>query len=66
MGDGSGRATRVRVPVRGVAVFHGDDGAMHGTIENLSRRGALISLGVLPDDGSLDVELQLGHRQSVG
>jgi len=56
----SERRRAQRIPVRGVAVLHGDDGAMHGSIENLSRRGALISLGGLPDDGALDVELRLG------
>jgi hypothetical protein len=57
------RRNALRVPVRGVAVFYAEDGATHGTIENLSSTGALVSLRGVPPDGrdeSLDVELKLG------
>ncbi len=57
----SERRRALRVPVRGVAVFYGEDGAMHGTIENLSSSGALLSVAGVPFDESLDVELKLGH-----
>ena len=63
MGDleWSERRRALRVPVRGVAVFYAEDGAMHGTIENLSSSGALVSVAGVPFDESLDVELKLGH-----
>jgi hypothetical protein len=59
MGDERRRA--LRVPVRGVAVFHGDGGALHGTIENLSAGGALIALSGDHQAASRDVELKLGE-----
>lgn len=54
------RRSALRVPVRGVAVFHKEDGAVHGTIENLSSSGALVSVRGVPTDGLHDVELKLG------
>ena len=57
MGD---RRRALRVPMRGVAVFHGGEGATLGTIENLSASGALVNVAGLPSDDSLDVELKLG------
>jgi hypothetical protein len=62
MGDltWSERRRALRVPVRGVAVFYAEDGAVHGTIENLSSTGALVSVAGLPSDQALDVELKLG------
>jgi hypothetical protein len=57
----SERRRAMRVPVRGVAVFYAEDGAMHGTIENLSSSGALVSVAGVPFDDSLDVELKLGE-----
>jgi hypothetical protein len=33
---------------------------MHGTIENLSKSGALVSVAGVPTDDALDVELKLG------
>lgn len=58
----SERRRALRVPVRGVAVFYGEDGAMHGRIENLSKSGALVSVaGVPTDDDDFDVELKLGE-----
>ena len=61
MGDERRRA--LRVPVRGVAVFHtpGDEGAVHGIIENLSSSGALISLSGEHANPPTDVELKLGQ-----
>ncbi len=57
----SERRRAMRVPVRGVAVFYGEDGAMHGRIENLSESGALVSLaGLLANEDAFDVELKLG------
>ena len=56
----SERRRALRVPVRGVAVFYAEEGAMHGTIENLSSSGALVSVAGVPFDESLDVELKLG------
>jgi hypothetical protein len=41
---GSERRRAMRVPVRGVAVFYAEDGALHGRIENLSESGALVSV----------------------
>jgi hypothetical protein len=59
---GDERRGALRVPVRGVAVFHtpGGDGALHGIIENLSATGALISLSGEHDNPPTDVELKLG------
>lgn len=56
----SERRRALRVPVRGVAVFYAEDGAMHGTIENLSSSGALVTVAGVPFDENLDVELKLG------
>ena len=58
----SERRRALRVPVRGVAVFYAEDGAIHGTIENLSSSGALLSVAGVPFDDNLDVELKLGHE----
>ena len=58
----SERRRALRVPVRGVAVFYAEDGAMHGTIENLSSSGALVSVAGVPYDDNLDVELKLGDE----
>lgn len=44
------RRSALRVPVRGVAVFYAEDGATHGTIENLSASGALVSVAGVPND----------------
>jgi PilZ domain-containing protein len=62
MGDlaWSERRSALRVPVRGVAVFYAEDGATHGTIENLSSSGALVSVAGVPSEQALDVELKLG------
>ena len=62
MGDLAERRSALRVPVRGVAVFYGEDGATHGTIENLSSSGALVSVRGMPSDQDLDLELKLGDE----
>ncbi|HEY1813148.1 MAG TPA: PilZ domain-containing protein [Kofleriaceae bacterium] len=59
MGDERRRA--LRVPVRGVVVFHADGDTLHGTIENVSASGALVSLSGDHDGAPPDVELKLGH-----
>lgn len=56
----SERRRALRVPVRGVAVFYAEDGATHGTIENLSTSGALVTVAGVPAEAALDVELKLG------
>jgi len=59
-----------RVTMRGTAVFYGEDGATCGTIENVSRGGALIRFvgahdGVAdPAARLLDVELELGNESA--
>lgn len=58
----SERRRALRVPVRGVAVCRARDGALHGTIENLSQTGALLTVSGAPTDDRLDVELKLGHE----
>jgi hypothetical protein len=56
------RRQAMRVPVRGVAVFYAEDGAVHGRIENLSETGALVSLaaGRAFEPDVVDLELKLG------
>ena len=58
--DGDRRGA-VRVPVRGTAVVHGGGGRRRGTIENLSRTGALIRVapGSAAVGDELDVELRM-------
>ena len=58
--DWSERRRALRVPVRGVAVFYAEDGAVHGTIENLSSSGALVTIAGIPFEEMIDVELRLG------
>ncbi len=55
----------MRVPARGFAVLHSDNGPtpLHGSLENLSATGALVHLaakpsGALPED-AIDLELRL-------
>jgi len=64
------RRRALRVPIRGVAVFHGplsDGGPLHAILENLSQGGALVSLPSRPPTLSRDVtpfevELRLGDN----
>ena len=58
----SERRRALRVPVRGVAVFYAEDGAVHGTIENLSSSGALFNVAGVPFEDIVDVELKLGDE----
>ena len=63
MSDLAERRSALRVPVRGVAVFYTEDGATHGTIENLSSSGALLTVrGVPATEQDLDLELKLGDE----
>jgi hypothetical protein len=63
MGDlAAERRSALRVPVRGVAVFYTEDGATHGTIENLSSSGALVSVRALLGEQDVDLELKLGDE----
>ncbi|CAN5776619.1 hypothetical protein BH11MYX3_BH11MYX3_18460 [soil metagenome] len=61
MGEGlaswSERRRAMRVPVRGTAILQSHAGALHGTVENLSRSGAL--LHVLGEPVHRDHELEL-------
>ena len=59
------RRPAMRVPVRGVAVFHAN-GPVHGVLENLSQTGALINFATPFDvegraTGELDLELRLSE-----
>jgi hypothetical protein len=72
MGDVSNWAERrasLRVPVRGDAVVHahgaGDD-AMHGTIENLSHTGVLMSVAQRPIECDFEVDLRLNGGAGRG
>ncbi len=53
------RRRSVRVPVRGIAVLHAGPGPLHGTLENLSRRGALVNVASKPLELSLELELRI-------
>jgi CheY-like chemotaxis protein len=48
--SGCERRRAMRVPVRGQVVLHGDVGPLHGTLENLSHSGALVSLASAPTE----------------
>jgi hypothetical protein len=51
----------LRVPVRGVAVLYASDGPLHGTVENLSMGGALISVTSRPREPELDIEVRIAE-----
>jgi CheY-like chemotaxis protein len=59
------RRRALRVPVRGIAVLTGDDGPIHGMLENLSQSGALVSVASRPSarehEASIDVELRFAE-----
>lgn len=64
MGDSeeAARAERrraIRVPVRGQVVVHGDAGPVHGTVENLSQSGALVTVARELRDPEIEVQLKL-------
>src|SRR5689334_10647815 len=62
------RRTALRVPIRGTAVIHAQEGPLHGAVENLSYGGALLDLSTpLAAFFAADVELRLPLRSgSVG
>jgi len=51
----------MRVPVRGFAVLHTENGPgpLHGSLDNLSTTGALVHTASEPAEDDLDVELRL-------
>jgi hypothetical protein len=56
------RRGALRVPVRGLAVVHANEGPLHGTLENLSQTGALLNVASRPaQDTTLDLELRLAE-----
>jgi hypothetical protein len=59
----SERRRAIRVPVRAHALVHGDAGPVHGTVENLSQSGALVTVARALRDRELEIQLQLadGH-----
>lgn len=62
LASGAERRGALRVPVRGVAVFHSSqtNGPLHGSLENLSQSGALVNVASKPGESTtLDVELRL-------
>jgi hypothetical protein len=60
------RRRALRVPVRGVAVLHSQEGPLHGAIENLSYGGALVDVSTpLAPFFAADLELRFGNHNSV-
>jgi hypothetical protein len=57
------RRGALRVPVRGFAVLHADSGPgpLHGSLENLSRSGALLAVASKPPETNLELELRLSE-----
>jgi hypothetical protein len=57
------RRGALRVPVRGFAVLHAENGPgpLHGSLENLSKTGALLIIASRPPDANLDLELRLSE-----
>jgi len=57
------RRFALRVPVRGFAVLHAENGPgpLHGSLENLSQSGALVNVASKPPDANLDLELRLSE-----
>ncbi len=65
MASGSDRRASLRVPVRGSAIVyaHGaEDEVMHGSIENLSQSGALMTVAQRPIECDFEVDLRFGNR----
>lgn len=58
---GGERRCALRVPVRGFAVLHAENGPgpLHGSLENLSQSGALVNLTSRPPTDNLQLELRL-------
>jgi len=57
------RRCALRVPVRGFAVLQAVSGTgpLHGSIENLSRSGALVNVATRPPIDHIDMELRLSE-----
>jgi hypothetical protein len=57
------RRCALRVPVRGYAVLQAlsGTGPLHGSLENLSRTGALVNVATRPPIDHLDMELRLSE-----
>jgi PilZ domain len=57
------RRCALRVPVRGFAVLHAENGPgpLHGSLENLSQSGALVNVASKPPEANLDLELRLSE-----
>jgi hypothetical protein len=56
------RRRALRVPVRGVAVVHSNGRPLHGTIENVSHGGALLTVASRPSEQQpLDIELRVAE-----
>jgi len=55
------RRRALRVPVRGVAVMYSSGRPLHGTIENLSHGGALLTVASRPAEQQLDIELRVAE-----
>ena len=55
----SERRRSMRVPVRGTAVLQAHAGPVHGTVENLSHSGALLTVPARPSDDDHELELRL-------
>lgn len=55
------RRCALRVPVRGFAVLHAENGPgpLHGSLENLSQSGALVNFASRPPTDNLELELRL-------
>jgi len=58
-GSGDERRAALRGPVRGEIVLHANVGPLYGTLENLSRSGALLAIASVPRERELDIELRL-------
>jgi len=55
------RRRALRVPVRGVAVVYCNGRPLHGTIENISHGGALLTVGSRPTEPQLDIEIRVAE-----
>lgn len=53
------RRRAFRVPVRGIAVLYASGGPLHGTVENLSQSGALVSVASRTTDEHVDMQIRL-------
>ncbi|HLL23212.1 MAG TPA: PilZ domain-containing protein, partial [Kofleriaceae bacterium] len=71
MGENNAERVRVerrcalRVPVRGFAVLHADQGPLHGALENLSQTGALVNVAAKPLASAIELELRLSEGDGI-